>query len=341
MLIVMRKGCTDRDTDRVLRRITEMGRTGRALLLGDRRVIGVTGGESVPEPADLAGLEGVDQVLRVQRPYKLASRESRPDRTTVRLGSAVLGSGSPLLIAGPCAVEDEGALHELALRLKAAGAHALRGGAYKPRTSPYSFQGLGPAGLEMLARVRERSGLPVVTEVLDEDSLAGAREFADVLQIGARNMQNYALLRSAGRSGKPVLLKRGMTATLEEWLLAAEYVLSEGNPDVILCERGIRTFADHSRYTLDLAVVPAVREASHLPVLVDPSHGTGHRSRVSSMARAAVAAGADGVLVEVHPDPARALSDGQQALTPEEFEVLAGDLRALASALAARSEVLP
>lgn len=341
MLIVMRKGCTDRDTDRVLRRIAELGRTGRALLLGDRRVIGVTGGAPALDPTDLAGLDGVDQVLRVHRPYKLASRESRPDRTTVSLGAARIGGGDPVLIAGPCAVEDEGALTELALRLKAAGAHGLRGGAYKPRTSPYSFQGLGTAGLEILARVRERSGLPVVTEVLDEDSLAGAREFADVLQVGARNMHNYALLRRAGRSGKPVLLKRGMTATLEEWLLAAEYVLAEGNPDVALCERGIRTFADHSRYTLDLAVVPAVREASHLPVVVDPSHGTGQRSRVAAMARAAIAAGADGILVEVHPDPARALSDGQQALTPEEFETLAGDLRALSAALASRTEVLP
>jgi len=341
MLIVLRKGCTGRETDRILQRLSELGLSGQALRLGDRSVIGVAERDPALEPAHLDGLDGIERVLPMGTPYPLTSVDSRSGTTVVGVGQARIGASGVVVVAGPCAVEDESSLTDLALFLRDSGAHVLRGGAYKPRTSPYSFQGLGRAGLEILARVRERCGLPVVTEVLDDESLAAAREFADMLQIGARNMQNYALVRKAARAGKPILLKRGMTATLEELLLAAEYVLSEGNPDVVLCERGIRTFSDHSRYTLDLSIVPALRETTHLPIVVDPSHATGHRSRVPAMARAAIAAGADGVMVEVHPEPSRARSDGHQALLPGEFATLVGDLRAMSAALAARGETVP
>lgn len=341
MLIVMRQGCTDRETDRVLNRIAELGWSGHTLLFGDRRVVGASSPDGAPDPTELEGLDGIDRVVPVEKPYTLASREARSERSRIQIGNVVVGGTDPIVIAGPCAVEDEGALVELAMFLRENGADVLRAGAFKPRTSPYSFQGLGMRGLEILARVRERCRIPVITEVLDEESLAGALEFVDILQVGARNMQNYALLKKVGRGGKPVFLKRGMNATMEDLLLAAEYVLSEGNPNVMVCERGIRTFSDHSRFTLDLSIVPALREASHLPVFVDPSHGTGDRGRVASMALAAIAAGADGVMVEVHADPARALSDGRQALLPSEFASLTSRIRALAIALAPGNEVVP
>ena len=341
MLIVMRQGCTDRETDRVLQRIAELGWSGHALVLGDRRVVGASTPEGVPDPTELEGLDGIDRVVPVEKPYTLASREARSERSRIRIGDTLVGGPAPVIIAGPCAVEDEAALADLAIELREHGADVLRAGAFKPRTSPYSFQGLGMRGLEILARVRDRCGLPVITEALDDESLAGALEFADILQVGARNMQNYALLRKAGRGGKPVFIKRGMTATMEDLLLAAEYVLSEGNPEVMVCERGIRTFSDHSRFTLDLSIVPALREVSHLPVFVDPSHGTGERTRVTAMALAAIAAGVDGVMVEVHADPARALSDGRQALLPAEFAELVTKIRELSTVLAPRGEVVP
>jgi 3-deoxy-7-phosphoheptulonate synthase len=266
----------------------------------------------------------------VTQPYKLVSREIKPDNTEVRVGNVVIGGPEVVVMAGPCAVESEEQTLRIAEKVRAAGAHLFRGGAFKPRTSPYSFQGLGLEGLKILAKAREEFGLPIVTEAIDAESVKMVEEYADVIQLGARNMQNFALLRSAGRARKPVLLKRGLSATLDELFLAAEYIMSEGNYNVILCERGIRTFADHTRNTLDLSIVPAVKRISHLPIVVDPSHGTGKRHKVAPMSRAAVAVGADGLIIEVHDQPEKALSDGPQALLPEAFGELMQDLRRLA-----------
>ena len=272
----------------------------------------------------------MQQAIRVTKPYKLVSREVKPTDTVVTVGSVPVGGPRLTLIAGPCAVESERQTLAIAGEVAKAGADLFRGGAFKPRTSPYSFQGLGLEGLKILARVREETGLPVVTEAVDEASMSMVEEFADAVQIGARNMQNFSLLKRAGRSRLPVFLKRGLSATLDEFLMAAEYIVSEGNYRVFLCERGVRTFADHSRNTLDLAVVPAVKSLSHLPILIDPSHGTGRRDQVVPMARAGIAAGADGVMVEVHHEPDRALSDGPQAILPRQFADLARDIGALA-----------
>jgi len=278
-------------------------------------------------------MPGVLEVIPVTHAYKLVSREVKPEDSVVKVGGVPVGGGAFTLVAGPCAVESEEQLLTVARAVKAKGAHLLRGGAYKPRTSPYSFQGLGEQGLQLLARAREETGLPVVTEAIDAESVDLVERYADAIQIGARNMQNFALLKRAGRAKKPVLLKRGLAATLEEFLMSAEYILSEGNYQVILCERGVRTFSDFSRNTLDLAVVPAVKQISHLPILVDPSHGTGRRDKVVPMSRGAAAVGADGLIVEVHHDPDRALSDGPQSITPDAFGALVDELRQITGVL--------
>jgi 3-deoxy-7-phosphoheptulonate synthase len=331
MLIVMKKGSAREDLDRVIRLIEDLGFRPHPIRGTERTVVGITGNSAPLDPTFFAHLPGVAEAIPVTRPYKLVSREAKPIDTRFDVGSVHVGGGSFSLVAGPCAVENEEQILSVARMLKSYGAQMLRGGAYKPRSSPYSFQGLGEDGLRMLASAREETGLPVITEAVDERSLALVEEYADVVQIGARNMQNFALLKRVGRSVRPVFLKRGMSASLEDLLLSAEYVISEGNGRVVLCERGIRTFSSHSRFTLDLSVIPAVRRVSHLPIFVDPSHATGSRDSVAPMARAAVAAGADGVMLEVHPSPERALSDGRQALSPAQFASLAGQLRSLAS----------
>jgi 3-deoxy-7-phosphoheptulonate synthase len=277
-----------------------------------------------------SSLQGVLEVIRVSHPYKLVSREFRPGDTLVRVGDQTIGGRNVVVMAGPCSVESYEQTLRIARRVKAAGAHVLRGGAYKPRTSPYAFHGLGLDGLKILARVREEVGLPVVTEAVDIDVLPAVAEHADMVQIGARNMQNYSLLRRAGRCGKPILLKRGMSSTVDELLLAAEYILDQGNPDVVLCERGIRTFADHTRNTLDLSAITAVQRISHLPIIADPSHASGKRRMVLPLARASVAVGAHGLMIEVHDEPEKALSDGSQAILPDEFDQLMEEVRALA-----------
>jgi 3-deoxy-7-phosphoheptulonate synthase len=340
MLIVMKKGSTGEDLARVVRSVEALGLRAHVIPGAERSAVGVTGNTAPIDPGVFEGLPGVAQAIPVSRPWKLAGREFRPEDTRIRLGGRTIGGGDLFVIAGPCAVENEDQLLAVAQLVRAAGADALRGGAYKPRSSPYSFQGLGREGLEMLARAREATGLPIVTEAVDDDSLDLVERHADVIQIGARNMQNYALLRRAGRAKKPIFLKRGMAATLEDVLLSAEYVMNEGNSEVILCERGIRTFSRHSRYTLDLSIVPALRDASHLPVFVDPSHATGLRDRVAPMARAAVAAGADGVMLEVHTAPEHALSDGRQALLPAALGELIAQLRELAAVVSRRTEAV-
>jgi 3-deoxy-7-phosphoheptulonate synthase len=333
VLIVMKKGSSPQDLERVLRVIEGLGYRGHPIPGAERLAVGITGNSGPLDPTPFEVLPGVAQALPVTLPYKLVSREVKPEDTHVAVGALRIGGGSFTIIAGPCAVESEEQILPLAHALKSSGANMLRGGAFKPRTSPYSFQGLGERALALLARAREETGLPVVTEAVDEESLELVEAYGDVIQIGARNMQNFALLRRAGRSRLPVLLKRGMSASLEDFLMSAEYVLSEGNCNVVLCERGIRTFSQHSRFTLDLSVVPVIRELSHLPIFVDPSHGTGHRERVAPMARASLACGADGVMIEVHANPDRALSDGPQALVPAQFATLAAELREMAALL--------
>ena len=340
MLIVMKAGASEEQIAGVCRHIESLGLKPHPIPGAQRTAIGITGNKGALELSDLAGLDGVAEALRVSKPYKLVSLEVKPEKTVIPIGPPELGItiGGPewVVMAGPCAVENREQTLRIAEQVAAAGARMFRGGAFKPRTSPYSFQGMGEAGLEILAEVRERFGLGIVTEAVDEASLALVEQYADMIQLGARNMQNYALLRRAGKARKPVMLKRGLAATLEEWLMAAEYLLSEGNYQVALCERGVRTFSDHSRNTLDLTVVPAVQEVSHLPVLVDPSHGTGRRDRVVPLARAALAVGADGLLVEVHDTPDRALSDGIQSIYPRQLEQLMAEARGLAPLLARR-----
>jgi 3-deoxy-7-phosphoheptulonate synthase len=329
----MDRNATEADVARVVESITRMGLSAHTIPGEQRIAIGVTGNRGAVDPAALENLEGVFEVIPVSHPYKLVSRDFHPDDTVVSIGGVPVGGKTVTVIAGPCAVESRERTVEVARAIKARGAKLLRGGAFKPRTSPYSFQGLGEEGLKILAHAREVTGLPVVTEVLDTATVDLVAEWADCLQIGARNMQNFELLKAVGRTGKPVLLKRGMAATLEEFLLAAEYVLSEGNPNVVLCERGIRTFTDYTRNTLDLSVIPAVKRLSHLPILVDPSHGTGKRSKVIPMSRASIAAGADGLSVEVHDRPEEALSDGPQALTPDLFAELMAQIGPIAAAV--------
>jgi 3-deoxy-7-phosphoheptulonate synthase len=330
MIIVLRPNSTDEQIDHILERIQELGLKPHLSRGELRTIIGVIGDENKLQAEPLLAIPGVEQVLPILKPFKLASREFHKDDTVVHVGSVRIGGGSLAMIAGPCAVESYEVLDTIAGQIKAAGANILRGGAFKPRTSPYSFQGLGEEGLRILAEARAATGLPVVTEALDNEGVDLVERYADAIQIGARNMQNFSLLKRAGRAKKPVILKRGMSATLEEFLMSAEYILSEGNYDVILCERGVRTFSDFSRNTLDLAIVPAVKKISHLPILVDPSHGTGSREKVAPLSRAAAAVGADGLMIEVHHDPNKALSDGPQSITPDMFALLVQDLRQIA-----------
>ncbi len=338
MLIVMKSEALPEEVEAVCRHVRELGFTPHPLPGAVRTAIGVTGNPGPITPAEFDTMPGVAQAIPVTKPYKLVLREFRGSSTVVevsRPGFPTVRIGGPglVLIAGPCAVESREGLLETARAVKAAGAHLLRGGAYKPRTSPYSFQGLGPEGLEILAEARAETGLMIVTEAVDVAAVDELEDAADVIQIGARNMQSYSLLKRVGQTKKPVLLKRGMSATLSDLLQAAEYILSEGNYNVVLCERGIRTFADHTRNTLDLSIVPVLKRQTHLPVIVDPSHGTGSRPDVPAMSLAAVAAGADGLIVEVHPHPEKALSDGPQSLRPAEFADLVARLRRVAQAV--------
>ncbi|HXZ28162.1 MAG TPA: 3-deoxy-7-phosphoheptulonate synthase [Terriglobales bacterium] len=333
MLIVMSANATEEQVRAVCEKIESLGYRAHAIPGAQRTAIGITGNQGEVEPGSLEEMPGVGEVIRVTKPYKLVSRDIKQENTVIRFpgSDATIGGHELAVIAGPCAVESREQCFAVAERVRRAGAQFFRGGAYKPRTSPYSFQGLGEEGLRILAEVRERFDMRIVTEAVDHESIELVEEYADVIQIGARNMQNFSLLKRAGRSKKPVLLKRGMSATLEEFLMAAEYVMSEGNYQVALCERGVRTFADHTRNTLDLSVVPAVQRLSHLPILVDPSHGTGKRNKVLPLSRAAVAVGCDGLLVEVHNQPDRALSDGMQSIYPEQFEQLMAEVRQIAA----------
>ena len=337
MLIVMQSHATEEQIRHVCERIESLGLKAHPIPGSIRTAIGITGNSGAVDLGVLESLPGVIECIPVSKPYKLVSRDAKEEDTVLRIhtpgGDVIVGGNKVALVAGPCAVETEEQCLAIAERVAKSGCRLFRGGAYKPRTSPYSFQGLGEAGLKILAQVRKAYGFGIVTEAIDNESLDLVEEYADVIQIGARNMQNFSLLKRAGHAKKPVLLKRGMSATLDEFLMAAEYILSEGNYNVMLCERGVRTFSDFSRNTLDLAVVPAVKKRSHLPILVDPSHGTGKRHKVLPLSRAAIAVGADGLLVEVHHEPDKALSDGMQSILPEEFAELTDEVRQIAAVL--------
>lgn len=339
MLVVMKAQAGQSDIDRVCKRIESLGFKPHIIPGEQRTAIGITGNSGPVDTTDFGSLPGVAEAIRVSKAYKLVSRETKPGNTVVSVHGVPVGGDRVVFCGGPCAVESRAQIMNSARAVKAAGGQLLRGGAYKPRTSPYSFQGLGEEGLRYLAEAREETGLGIVTEAVDVETFDLVEQYADCIQIGARNMQNFSLLRRAGRSQKPVVLKRGMSSTLEEFLMAAEYILAEGNYGVILCERGVRTFADHTRNTLDLSVVPAVQTLSHLPIIVDPSHGTGKRDKVLPMSLAAIAAGASGLLVEVHPTPELALSDGYQSLDPEQFAELTEECQALAGLLSSRRKV--
>jgi 3-deoxy-7-phosphoheptulonate synthase len=336
MIVVLGSGATDAQVETVQQRLEEAGYVAHLSRGSERTVIGVVG-DTRPDKEQLMEqlslLPGVEQVVPILKPYKIAGRRFRADRTVIPLDGVSIGGEALVVMAGPCSVESERQILEAARAVRAAGAQFLRGGAYKPRTGPYGFQGLGEEGLALLAAAREATGLRIITEVLDPRHVEQVGRATDVFQIGARNMQNFQLLREVGRSGKPAMLKRGLSATYDEWLQAAEYLLSEGNPHVMLCERGIRTFETHTRNTLDLAAVPVLNDLTHLPVVVDPSHGVGHARYIASMAMAAVAAGAHALMIEVHPDPRRAVTDGPQALDLEQFATLMADLTRLAEFL--------
>ncbi|HET6923266.1 MAG TPA: 3-deoxy-7-phosphoheptulonate synthase [Anaeromyxobacteraceae bacterium] len=333
MLVVMRPQATPAEVEAVVERIRSLGLTPHPIPGAQRVAIGITGNKGALDPALFEGLPGVRDAIRVSQPFKLVSREVKQEDTVLDVGGVRLGGGRLAVMAGPCSVESKDQILEAAHAVKRAGASFLRGGAYKPRTSPYDFQGLAEEGLQLLALAREQTGLKVVTEAMDAETLPMVAEYADMVQIGARNMQNFSLLKKLGAVDKPVLLKRGPSATVREWLMAAEYVVSNGNQRVALCERGIRTFETATRNTLDLNAVPVLKALTHLPVVVDPSHGIGLRAHVPAMARAAVAAGADGLIVEVHPRPDKALSDGQQSLTPAEFASLMEQVKVIAGAV--------
>src|SRR2546425_11037134 len=322
MLIVMKSGATEEEISRVADTIRELGFRPHVMPGATRTAIGLTGNQGALDPVQFENLPGVAEAIRVSKPYKLVTLDLRPEKTVVKVGDATIGGDELAIIAGPCAVESHAQAFAVAEAVRRSGARFFRGGAFKPRTSPYAFQGLGEEGLKILAEIRETYGLRVVTEALDESGVDLVERYGDVIQIGARSMQNFSLLRRVGKSHLPVLLKRGLSATLDEWLLAAEYIMSEGNYQVILCERGIRTFAQHTRNTLDLSAIPAVRRISHLPVIVDPSHGTGKNYMVIPLACAGVAVGADGLMIEVHNQPEHALSDGAQALTLDQYDNL-------------------
>ncbi len=334
MLVVMHQGATQQQIDRVVQTIEEMGYQARPMPGEQRTAIGLVGNDGRVDGSRIEALPGVGEIIHVTKPYKQVSREWRAENTIVTIAPGISFGGMHVqVIGGPCSVESEHQIVTAARAVKAAGATALRGGAFKPRSSPYSFQGLGKRGLELLASARKETGLPIVTEALDEEGANLVAEYGDCIQIGARNMQNYSLLRAVGKLRKPVLLKRGMAATITDLLLSAEYILAEGNDQVILCERGIRSFDTTTRNLFDLTAIPIVQRLSHLPIIADPSHGTGLRDKVTPMARAAIAAGADGVMIEVHPNPDRALSDGAQSLYPDQFAALVIELRAIAAAI--------
>jgi 3-deoxy-7-phosphoheptulonate synthase len=337
MLVVMQSHATEEQVRAVCQRIESLGLKAHPIPGAARTAIGITGNDGAIDLGILESLPGVIECIPVSKPYKLVSRDAKEEDTILRIptprGDVLVGGGNVAMVAGPCAVESEAQCMAIAEQVAKSGCRLFRGGAYKPRTSPYSFQGLGEPGLKILAKVRETHGFGIITEAVDNESLDLVEQYADVIQIGARNMQNFSLLKRAGRAKKPVLLKRGMSATLDEFLMAAEYILSEGNYNVMLCERGVRTFSDFSRNTLDLAVVPAVKKRSHLPIMVDPSHGTGKRHKVLPLSLAAVAVGADGLLVEVHHEPEKALSDGVQSILPEEFAQLSLEVRQIAEVL--------
>jgi 3-deoxy-7-phosphoheptulonate synthase len=333
MLVVMHSHAAAADVDQVVEAIRRMGLTPHPMPGATRTAIGITGNIGAVDPRTLEVLPGVMELIRVTKPYKLASREMHEADTYVRPPQTTIGPGTFTLIAGPCSVENEEMIQQTAEFLVKQGVRLMRAGAFKPRTSPYAFQGMGKEGLDILVRVRQRTGIGIVTELMDTDNADAVEQAADIIQIGARNMQNFSLLRRVSQTRKPVLLKRGLSATLEEWLMAAEYVMAGGNYNVVLCERGVRTFSDHSRNTLDLSVIPPAKRLSHLPILVDPSHGTGKRDYVPAMALASLAAGAHGLLIEIHPEPDRALSDGAQSLTFGQFTQLLESLRQLAAPL--------
>jgi 3-deoxy-7-phosphoheptulonate synthase len=337
MLVVMQSHATEEQVRAVCQRIESFGLKAHPIPGAARTAIGITGNDGAIDLGVLESLPGVIECIPVSKPYKLVSRDAKEEDTILRIptprGDVLVGGGNVAMVAGPCAVESEAQCMAIAELVAKSGCRLFRGGAYKPRTSPYSFQGLGEPGLKILSKIREVHGFGIITEAIDNESLDLVEQYADVIQIGARNMQNFSLLKRAGRAKKPVLLKRGMSATLDEFLMAAEYILSEGNYNVMLCERGVRTFSDFSRNTLDLAVVPAVKRRSHLPIMVDPSHGTGKRHKVLPLSLAAVAVGADGLLVEVHHEPEKALSDGVQSIVPEEFARLSLEVRQIAQVL--------
>lgn len=330
MLIVMQSDATADQVENVLAAIRRLELTPHPLPGTTRTAIGITGNTGAVDARSLEVLSGVKECIRVTKPFKLASREMHPVDTSIALSQGTIGPGTFTVVAGPCSVENEPLIMKTAEFLMKQGVRFLRAGAYKPRTSPYSFQGMGREGLAILARARAATGIAIVTELMDTENADAVIEASDIIQIGTRNMQNFALLKRVGQARKPVLLKRGMSATLEEWLMAAEYVMAGGNYQVILCERGVRTFSDHSRNTLDLSVIPPCKSLSHLPIVVDPSHGTGKRAYVPSMSLASLAAGADGLMVEIHPEPEKAMSDGAQSLNFAEFEAMMGRLRAMA-----------
>jgi 3-deoxy-7-phosphoheptulonate synthase len=335
MLVVMKAQATREEIQAVCEHIEALGYRAHPMPGAQRTAIGITGNQGEVDRGNLEELPGVAEVIRVSKPYKLVSRDVQEDDTVIRFPGtdATIGGAKVAIIAGPCSIESREQAFAIAEQVALAGAQFYRGGAYKPRTSPYAFQGLGEEALKIMAEIRDRFGLRIVTEAIDHEALELVAEYADVIQIGARNMQNYSLLKEAGRKRKPVLLKRGLAATLDEFLMAAEYIMSEGNYEVILCERGVRTFADHTRNTLDLSIVPAVQRLSHLPILVDPSHGTGKRNKVLPLSRAAVAVGADGLIVEVHHQPEKALSDGMQSILPEQFVQLMDECSQIATVL--------
>ncbi|HWO94596.1 MAG TPA: 3-deoxy-7-phosphoheptulonate synthase [Dehalococcoidia bacterium] len=333
MIVIMKVGATDEDLNHVLERLQEVGLSGEVTHGVERNIVGVVG-KVFPELSTMIEtLPGVDHTVPVSRPYKLASREFRPASTVIHVSGVAIGANETVVMAGPCSVESEEQLLSTARAVKAAGAHILRGGAFKPRSSPYSFRGLGEEGLRYLAAAREETGMPVITEVLTVKDVDLVAQYADILQIGARNMQNFILLEEVGRTGKPIMLKRALSGEIEEWLLCAEYILAQGNRQVMLCERGIRTFERATRNTMDLSAVPLIKELSHLPIIVDPSHGTGKRSLVGPMGVAGIAAGADGLMIEVHPNPDHALSDGAQSLTPDDFEHMMQSVGRVADAI--------
>jgi 3-deoxy-7-phosphoheptulonate synthase len=341
MLVVMQAHATDEQVRAVCQKIESLGYRAHAMPGATRTAIGITGNQGEIEQGTLDEMAGVQEVIRVSKPYKLVSRDVKEENTVIKFAGtqATIGGKNLAIIAGPCAIESREQAFAVAERVHRAGAQFFRGGAYKPRTSPYSFQGLAEDGLRIMAEIREQFGMKIITEAIDNESLALVEEYADVIQIGARNMQNFSLLKRAGRAKKPVMVKRGLSATLEEFFMAAEYVMSEGNYNVVLCERGVRTFADHTRNTLDLSIVPAVQRLSHLPIVVDPSHGTGKRNKVTPLSRASVAVGADGLIVEVHNQPDKALSDGMQSLYPEQFDELMVQVRQIAAVVG--REIVP